>query len=230
MRVETLFVDAGGVLVFPNWERVQDTLKRHGLAVDARRMAAAEPLSRRETDTAEAVAASTDRSRVETYWKRIFVLAGIPLGPPTEAARNELEEYHARHNLWESVPGDVAPALRRLRGQGLRLAVISNSNGTLRAKLDRLGLTALFDLVVDSTEEGVEKPDPRIFELALERLGAHAGKTVHVGDLYHVDVAGARAAGIVGVLLDPLGLYPNADCRRFSSLSKVADALAESAL
>jgi len=226
MATKTLFLDAGGVLVFPNWERVADALARHGVLADPGAMAAAEPLARRELDTAADVRATTDRSRGEAYWRFIFAKAGVPMGPGTEEARAQLEDYHARHNLWESMPADVIPALGRVRGSGVGIAVVSNSNGTVRKKLDRLGLAPYFDLVVDSAEEGVEKPNPRIFEIALERMGAERTTTLHVGDLFHVDVVGARAAGIDAALLDPLGLYPGADCRRFSSLSSLAAFLA----
>jgi putative hydrolase of the HAD superfamily len=77
--------------------------------------------------------------------------------------------------------------------------------------------------VLDSNDEGVEKPDPRFFEIALARSGARRETTIHVGDLYHVDVVGARAAGLRGVLLDEAGLYPDADCPRIQSLGELAD-------
>jgi FMN phosphatase YigB (HAD superfamily) len=78
-------------------------------------------------------------------------------------------------------------------------------------------------VILDSFEEGIEKPDPRIFELALERSGGRKETTVHVGDLYHVDVVGARAAGIEAVLIDSAGLYAAADCTRVASLTALAD-------
>jgi putative hydrolase of the HAD superfamily len=68
----------------------------------------------------------------------------------------------------------------------------------------------------------VEKPDPRLFRLALQRAGAAPEEAVHVGDLYEVDVVGARAAGIRAILLDPAGLYPEADCPRVRSLGELA--------
>jgi putative hydrolase of the HAD superfamily len=105
----------------------------------------------------------------------------------------------------------------------LRLAVVSNANGTVRSVFERVGLLPLVDLVLDSREEGVEKPDPRFFALALSRMGARAETTVHVGDLYEADVRGARAAGIEAVLLDRASLYPDADCRRVASLHALAD-------
>jgi putative hydrolase of the HAD superfamily len=72
--------------------------------------------------------------------------------------------------------------------------------------------------------EGVEKPDPRFFAIALDRSGGKAATTMHVGDLYHVDIVGARRAGLQAVLLDAAGLYEGFDCERVSTL----DALVES--
>jgi putative hydrolase of the HAD superfamily len=103
--------------------------------------------------------------------------------------------------------------------------VVSNANGTVQALFDRLELAAFFDAILDSAVEGVEKPDPRLFLLALERLGAAPREAVHVGDLYGVDVVGARAAGVRPVLLDEAGLYEDADCPRVRSLVGLADHL-----
>lgn len=226
MRVETLFLDAGGVLVFPNWRRIAETFRRHGVEVDAAKMAAVEPHVRRELDTARAISTTTDGARAEAYWGRILDLSGVRLSEAVRAAGDELRDYHAVHNLWELVPDDVVPALRRCRDHGLRMAVVSNANGTVRSKLERLGLAVFFQTIVDSTEEGVEKPHPGIFQAALDRVGGRPETTLHVGDLYHVDVVGARAAGLHGALLDPLGLYSGADCERFPSLAALADAVA----
>ena len=103
--------------------------------------------------------------------------------------------------------------------------MVSNSNGTLRELLRRLDLFAFFSLIVDSFEEGVEKPDPRLFEIALDRVRARRETTLHVGDFYEIDVVGARAAGLQAALLDVAGLYPGHDCPRFASLTALADAL-----
>ena len=105
--------------------------------------------------------------------------------------------------------------------------VVSNANGALHRAFDRLGLTGEFDVIFDSHLEGVEKPDPRFFQIALERSGARAASTMHVGDLYHVDVAGARAAGITPALLDAANLYPECDCLRVRSLAALVEALVE---
>jgi HAD superfamily hydrolase (TIGR01549 family) len=223
--VETLFLDAGGVLVNPNWRRVADTLTRHGVPVTAAALQEAEPRAKREMDTVEYVAASGDASRARRYFDLVFDLAGVASGAARQGALDEVREYHARENLWEDVPHDVPAALARFQTAGLPVVVVSNSNGRLRDLLRRLGLLGYFSQVVDSFEEGVEKPDPRLFEIALGRAGAHRETTLHVGDFYEIDVVGARAAGLQAALLDVAGLYAGHDCPRFASLTALADAL-----
>jgi HAD superfamily hydrolase (TIGR01509 family) len=225
MPVETLFLDAGGVLVHPNWWRVSAALAAEGIPVTAEHLALADPRARKALDQPQHVAATDDRSRARGYLELVLQEAGVPPSPRAAAALATLRVYHERQNLWEHVPGDVVPMLERLRGRGRRLVVVSNSNGTLCTHFERLGLARCVDHMLDSHEHGVEKPDPRFFQLALARAGAEPGTTLHVGDLYHVDVAGARAAGLRAVLFDAAGLYPEADCPRVSSLSELADAL-----
>jgi HAD superfamily hydrolase (TIGR01509 family) len=219
--IQTVFLDAGGVLVNPNWSRVSEALGRHGVSADAALLAAAEPRAKRRLDTGDVIRATNDQQRGWTYFNLVLTEAGVPLSDATTAALSELHTYHQTHNLWETVPDEVLPALAALRAKGLRLVVLSNANGTLHRAFDRLGLTSAFDLIFDSYREGVEKPDPRFFHIALQRAGADAQTTMHVGDLYHVDVAGARAAGLTPALLDVGGLYPECDCLRVRSLTEL---------
>jgi len=221
-RIETVFLDAGGVLVNPNWRRVAERLAAHGVVVSPEALEAADPPARRTLDTPDNLRASSDGRTRWVFMEIVLAHAGVALSDRVHAALREVREYHDRQNLWESVPQEVPEALRRLRALGLRLAVVSNANGTVRALFDRLSLRPLVDLVLDSWEEKVEKPDPRFFALALSRMSARATTTVHVGDLYEADVVGARNAGIEPVLLDRAGLYPDADCRRVSSLLELA--------
>ena len=176
----------------------------------------------RALDDSTVVGTTDDQKRGWLYFNLVLREAGVPLSAATDQALEALREYHAAHNLWEHVEPDVVPALESLRTRGLRIVVVSNANGRLRHLFDRLDLSRWFDVVLDSHEWGVEKPDPRLFEVALERSGASRERTVHVGDLYHVDVAGARRAGLAhAVLFDAAGLYPDADCPRVSRLSQL---------
>jgi HAD superfamily hydrolase (TIGR01509 family) len=223
--IHTVFLDAGGVLVNPNWSRVSETLGRHGVIVSAAVLAAAEPRAKKRLDTGETIQATTDQQRGWTYFNLVLAEASVSLSDAAVAALAELQTYHQTFNLWETVPDEVQPSLAALRDRGFRLVVVSNANGTLHRAFERLGLTSAFDVIFDSHDEGVEKPDPRFFRIALERSGADAATTIHVGDLYHVDVAGARAAGITPVLLDAGGLYPDCDCLRVPSLTGLVDAI-----
>ena len=224
--LETVFLDAGGVLLFPNWSRIESALAKQGVHVTAAELSRAEPRARRHLDDSRTIGTTTDASRGWLFFDLILEQAGIARSPATAAALAELHAYHQASNLWEFVPDGVRPALAAMRKRGLTLVVVSNANGTLRAHMDRLGLTASFDCVIDSQEEGVEKPDPRLFRIALDRVGARAESTIHVGDLYQVDVVGARAAGVRPVLLDETGLCPDADCVRVSSLAELVDRIA----
>jgi putative hydrolase of the HAD superfamily len=223
--VRALLLDAGGVLVRPDFGRVAAALRAHGVAASPEALAAAEPRVKKALDRPPSPGFATDAERGWHYFDLMLGEAGIARTPATDAALLEVKAWHDRHCLWEDVLEGVRPSLERLRADGLRLAAVSNSNGTLRRLFDRLGLAAAFDVILDSRVEGVEKPDPRIFRLALERLGEEATATLHVGDFYHLDVLGARAAGIRPVLVDEAGLYPEADCPRVRSLAELADRL-----
>jgi putative hydrolase of the HAD superfamily len=216
----TLFLDAGGVLVTPNWQRVSAALAAHGVAVTPEALLAADPLARRDIDFGHQPAAS-DRERGWAYFNLVLDHCGIARSPQTDAALDDLQAYHSVHNLWETVPDGVPEALDRLRAMGVKLVVVSNANGKLKVLFERLDLARRFDVMLDSAEEGVEKPDRRLFDLALERSGARREETMHVGDLYHVDVQGARGAGLEAVLFDPADLYAGFDCRRIRSLGEL---------
>jgi putative hydrolase of the HAD superfamily len=218
-------LDAGGVLVFPNWELVAEALRRHGVATTGDALAAVEWLAKHEVDTGSV--GEPDLVRGWRVFGRVFARAGVTDDAAIDVALAELQAYHERNNLWEHVPPDVIPALQRLRAAGKKLVVVSNANGRMRAALDRVGIGPHVDLVIDSFEESVEKPDPRIFQLAMERIGSRPETTVHVGDLFHTDVVGARAAGLRAVLLDMADLYGDHECERVRSLAELADLLAD---
>jgi HAD superfamily hydrolase (TIGR01549 family) len=224
-RITTLFLDAGGVLVFPNWPVISDALRRHGVDVPPERLEAADPATKRQLDVAPTVNATNDDQRGFLYFDLILKYSGILPNAATDAALAQLRDYHVRDGLWDYVPADVIPQLRRLRAAGLRLVVVSNTNGTLRRMFDRVGLLPHVDVVIDSAEEGIEKPDPRLFVRALERSGASRETTIHTGDLYEIDIVGARAAGLKAVLIDAAELYEGVDCTRVRSLSEFADRL-----
>ena len=121
----TLFLDAGGVLVDPDWERVSRILAGRGIAADPARLAAVEPAAKRELDVAPTVLSTDDRRRGGMYFRSVLRLAGLDLPADLlEAADGVLREAHAASNLWSVVPPGVPAALaaprrpRRRRGVG----------------------------------------------------------------------------------------------------------------
>jgi putative hydrolase of the HAD superfamily len=119
------------------------------------------------------------------------------------------------------MPG-VREALEILKRIDLRLVVVSNSNGTVEQILINLRLKQYFNKIIDSHVVGFEKPDPRLFYHALEISGSDPESTLHIGDLYHVDVIGACSAGLHAVLLDPFGDWGDVDCLRSPDLISFA--------
>jgi len=224
--VAALFLDAGGVLVRPDFRRVAAALGDRGVEADPAVLRRAEPQVKKELDHPPREGAATDEERGFLYFNLLLRHAGIPRSSATDLALLELKAWHDEHCLWDEVPEGVGEALGRLRGAGVPLSVISNSNGTVRRLLERLGFLEHFEVVVDSAVEGVEKPDPGIFRIALERTGVAPGDAVYAGDIYSIDVVGARAAGLRPVLVDEGGLYPDADCPRVRSLVELAAHLA----
>ena len=116
---------------------------------------------------------------------------------------------------------DAVPVLEKLRGAGLRLGLISNFEEWLERLLDSVEATGFFDTVVISGVEGVEKPDPRIFRLGLDRVGVRAEEAVYVGDSVAYDVGPANAVGMTAVLLDRRGRYPDHEGPRIASLDEL---------
>ncbi len=226
MPIELLSLDAGGVLVFPNFERISATLARHGIEVSANALQAADPHGRFAVDTAERVAATNDADRGSIHFRVMLERAGVPANTPIQNALDELWAYHAEYNLWEYVPPHVLPALERLAATGLPLAIGSNANGIIHRVFERAGLRRFFSVICDSHVEGVEKPDRRFFEILVARAGARPETTLHVGDLYHVDVVGARSAGLQAMLFDPHDLYAGYDVPRITSLDELATLVA----
>jgi len=115
---------------------------------------------------------------------------------------------------------DVTPALRALRNRGLTLVAVSNWDCSLPRVLERCGLDGLLDGTVTSAGTGSRKPDPGIFDAALELAGCEPGEALHVGDTPEEDVVGARAAGIRPLLIDRDGAHGD-----ISSLEEIGEHL-----
>jgi len=131
------------------------------------------------------------------FFEQAFAELGVRDVEPAEA----LAWYRTRVLDRTRIDPELPPALAWLRTRGLRIGIVSNERtGRVEAFLDRTGLTACFDAVVVSEAVGVQKPDERIFRIALERLGTPAGETAMFGDSEVAD-GGCRRVGMPFVLV-----------------------------
>ena len=125
----------------------------------------------------------------------------------------ELTRYMAEEFGSENViPAEVYATLGALRVAGYRLALLSNREQPCHEELEEWGLDEYFELVMVAGEIDAWKPDPGLFTHALARMGLGAEEVIYVGDNYYADVVGARRAGVQPVLLDPEGVFDDADC------------------
>ena len=222
MSVRAVLFDAGNTLLFLDYERLAA-----GITPVAGVPLTAELLASRADEAALAMerAAATDRERAALYLETLFRLAGVPeerLGD----VRATLWRLHGERHLWTGVDRRTVATLRRLRKAGLRLGVVSNSDGRVDQALAAAGLREYFDVVVDSDLAGVEKPDPRIFSFAIEALGLRPDEVLYIGDIYEVDVVGAEAAGLHAALVDPEGRHAGHDVPSAPSVAELIDLLA----
>jgi putative hydrolase of the HAD superfamily len=127
----------------------------------------------------------------------------------------------ANYRVFEDVPA----VLDRLRGAGLVLGVVSNFEEWLERLLERLEVRSYFAVTVVSGVEGMEKPDRRIFELAMDRAGVTPEVSVYVGDNPEFDVDPALEAGMYPVLLDRRERFPDAPGPRITSMGELPDLL-----
>lgn len=227
--VDLLCLDAGNTVIFLDHARLAALLAESGLDVSRDALVRVEGEAKRlaETDEMLDVAWAFRHRPGAPAWGRmvgtIAARAGLDASlVPALLARVWPE--HERLNLWSRVPEDLPPALDALRDAGVPVCLVSNSEGMLDRLFRELGIRDRFDLLLDSGVVGVEKPDRRIFELALSHFDVPAARALHLGDVFATDILGARAAGIPHALLDPFGHYEgrHPDVPRVESAAAVA--------
>ena len=223
--IKAVFFDAGGTLLHLDSLCIRNLL-RDALNVDINldkfRYAQSLAMSR----VAELVAAgagSTEQLKREFY-STLLPKTGVSAEQLSDAvecsfnlARDEM--------LWRTTEEGTAQVLDDLKTAGYVLAVVSNSDGRIERAFEQAGINGYFDFFIDSYHVGIEKPDPEIFRLATERADVLPEETAYVGDLYWVDVVGARNAGLIPILYDPFDFNGASDCWTIRSLSELINLL-----
>ena len=230
--LEAVVFDAGGILVRLDFEWMAGMMGELGHPVDAATLRRAEIEGRRRYDESGAhasAAASPPLGRagdVRAYFGGMLLAAGLPAAK-LDAAIERLLARERERGLWARPMEGAREAIDGVLALGLKTAVVSNSDGRAERHLLASDVRHGLGFVIDSHLVGIEKPDPRIFALALERLGVAAERALFVGDIRSVDERGARAAGMRFVLLDPSGDYGEAPGDAIRTIAELPGWIAE---
>jgi FMN phosphatase YigB (HAD superfamily) len=167
------------------------------------------------------------------YAERQLEALGLDLrqSGPDGGALRELAEHISlmfgeRYKPDHHVPDDVVPTLERLGRLGYTVGLVSNRFEPLDTLVNELGLADYFVFTLSAGQANAWKPSPAIFRRAVELAGCPPEASVYVGDNYYADVEGARAAGLRPILIDPHGIFPEADCPVIATLAELEGALA----
>jgi FMN phosphatase YigB (HAD superfamily) len=237
---DAVLFDVGGVLLLPTRERIVGAFERAECRI------AADVLDAAHYTAAAAFTTDLDaigdwegcwRTYLAAYVDACLEATGIDA---VEVDRDDIHRHvdseFADAALWLEPIAGAKKVVEELRDAGVALGIVSNADGVMGERLRRLelvqvgpGLGVEIDCVIDSGAVGCMKPDPRIFQLALDAVGTDASRAWYVGDMPGIDVVGARRAGLRPFLLDPLGLHGDADYDRVGSLSELAGLVVESA-
>lgn len=228
-RLTHIFLDAGNTLHTIDFAWLCAQLRRLGATCDTpelvRAEAASRPLVAAAMNIPDREAGEVYAVYLRTMLELLPALKRLP-EPHREAMVAELgprlTRRDAERRLWTRVVPGTCEALQALREAGVGLIAVCNASGAAEQELREQGLRPFLDAVIDSHVVGFKKPDPRIFHSALVLAQAEPERTLHVGDLYTVDVAGARAAGLHAILIDPFDDWPEVDCVRMPDLLTLA--------
>ncbi len=217
---DAITLDVGGVFVVPNHDRLADAFSSAGVAVDRSDFWDGHYLAMHAVDEA--------RSPAETFGTYVPAFCHhVGLRDAAfDAGVAALEVLFGPSGLWSEPIVESVAAIRKLDDAGIPMAVVSNADGSVHQILDDAGVCQVgpgpyvsVAVIVDSGALGIAKPDPATFTPALHVLGTEPGRTLHVGDSVHYDVAGAEAAGMVAVHFDPRRLCRSAEHAHIRSLT-----------
>jgi putative hydrolase of the HAD superfamily len=223
---KAVLLEVGGVLFLPDHARMLGALARADFSPPV------ELLDRAHYAGAAALTADAANEEWPNYWTHYLdayvTMCGVP-DDVRQSAHEHLASEFATAAVWTRIAPGAREGLGALRGTGVALGIVSNSDGTVEQQLREHEMAQLGQgpgtevaCIMDSTVVGVAKPDPRIFELALDAVGIAPDDAWYVGDTPAFDVLGARNAGLRPFLLDPYQFHLDADFDRVATLEDLA--------
>jgi FMN phosphatase YigB (HAD superfamily) len=207
-----IFFDVGNTLLFPNRDRILAPIPE-----DHRPTLAQWQALERKIKIQFDEAMKNDRIDY-SFWAIFHAQLMAEQGLPADNGMVEALAENTHHSSnWDQILPGTLEALQRI-GADYGIAVISNADGKIDEVLRRCGIVDCFRSITDSGIVGAEKPARVIFETALHSMQALPAESLYVGDVYSVDYAGARNAGMQAVLFDVAGTYRNHGLPRVESL------------
>src|SRR5580698_7800878 len=215
-KSQFIFFDVGNTLLFPNRARILEPLpdKNHP---NLQQWQALERRTKQEFDQGMRTG-KVDHS----FWWTFHTDLLESLNASNDALRDRLIANTQQSANWDQILPGTRDALIRLR-QNYKLAIISNADGKINLVLDRCGIADCFSSITDSGIVGLEKPDPIIFQTALESMKAKPAASLYVGDVYSMNYVGARNAGMQAILFDVAGAYRERGFPRVESLAELEE-------
>lgn len=234
MTIEMVFFDAGGTLLDPHPsfpELFSSTCQASGYEVTTEQVAEVQERLAphltelvHEADLPHAPSLSPEASRA--FWTFTYRRFLEELGIDDEGMTTSLYETFSSFESYR-LYDDVKPTLDEIEKAGYRLGLISNFDSWLEKMLIEMEVGHLFEPSIISGLVGVEKPDPRIYRIAIEEANLDPARCVHVGDSPSMDMEPASAVGIIPVLIDRAGRYPDSRYARIQELSQIVPLLPE---
>jgi len=223
-RFDAVLFDAGGVLVLPDPTVLGPLLSPFGGSMD---------LERHRRAHYAGMAEKSRAGSLEGVWADYNIAYVRSVGVDADLVEHAAEVLdHTRSALlWRWPIPETLRALTALAAAEVPMGVVSNASGQIEAELRRSGICQTGDglgaemrIVVDSHVVGVAKPDPKIFDHALEHF-ADIGRDriAYIGDSVTMDIAASSAAGLHPVLIDPYDDHHGAEFERIASVEDVVD-------
>jgi len=116
---------------------------------------------------------------------------------------------------------DTFDTLGKLKNEGYRMGVVSNRQDPIQEVIEELNLQDYFEITLAAGEVGWWKPDSRLLTYAAELMQAPPETIAYVGDNFYADVISAEGAGMRAILVDPQGLFPEAECSVIRKLGEL---------
>jgi len=213
-KIQAVICDAGGVLLFPDFDWLIPRFAEHGaggLTREKLHHAYYRTICALDLDSSMAKhgAAFTNLDSRVWFFSRLLEGAGVAAAtawdPALAVAKLATEQLPRESDIYHWTMPGLRQKLQAILDAGFLLGSASNNDDALEAQLTSVGVADLFSTLKDSGAEGVSKPDPELLWRAAREMGVAAEQCVYVGDVDRVDGAAARAAGMAFVLLDPLG-------------------------